>query len=74
MPDNLDEQEEYCDTEGFEVVFHAPSNRNDEDLVCNYCLPGPPSYTFFTSSVPECENLGLLLRVVFRNSICSWHI
>jgi len=73
MPDNLDEQEEYCDTECFEVVFQAPSNRNDEDLICNHCLPGPRSYTFFRISVPECENFGLLLRVVFRNSICSKH-
>jgi len=74
MPDNLGEQEEYCDTECLEVVFQAPSNRNDKDIICNHCLPGPRSYTFFRISVPECENFGLLLQVVFRNSICSEHI
>lgn len=55
-------------------MFHAPYNRNDEDPICNQCLPGPRSCTFFRISVPECENFGLLLRVVFRNSICSGHI
>jgi hypothetical protein len=65
VPDNVDEKEEYCDMEGFEVVFQAPSNRNDEDLICNQCLPAPRSYTFFRINVPECENFGILLRVVF---------
>jgi len=74
MPDNVDEKEDYCDIEGFEVVFQALSNRNDKDLICNQCPPGPRSYTFFRISVLECENFGLLLRVVFRNSIYSGHI
>jgi hypothetical protein len=74
MLDNVDEQEEYRDIRGFEVVCQAPSNRNDEDLICNQCLPGPRSYTLFRIGVPECENFGLHLRVVFRNSICSGHI
>jgi hypothetical protein len=33
MPDNVDEKEEYCGIEGFEVVFQALSNRNDKDLI-----------------------------------------